>query len=442
MSAVSFRHRVPVWLGASALLLAVVLTAGCNQAPPPKGDKTAEVVVTTPITSDVLDYQDFTGRLDALFTVDVRAHVSGYINEAPFKEGDHVRKGAVLFRIDNRTYKADFDQMEANVKLAIADRNLQEKNAIRARQMFGGRSIGKEEYDTTLAAREKAIANVGSAQAMRDRAKVYLDYTEVVSPLTGRISRRQADPGNLIKADETVLTTVVTDDSVYAYFDVDERTFLDLVNDKAASSPSTPVSDIQLPVLMRLANEEEFTHPGQVNFVDNRLNGNTGTIRMRAIFPNPRGIFKAGLFVRIRLPLGRPYKTFLIPDEALMSDQGRKYIFVVNSENEVVYRPVTLGQALEGLRAIKIPAKDKVGQEGVQAGDRVIISGMQRVRAGQQVKLKLQPPPKQPHSPLRKLMEVARQEQDKETRRQGDKEARRQANDRSGLNNTGQVATK
>jgi RND family efflux transporter MFP subunit len=342
--------------------------------------------------------------------VDVRARVSGYVNEAPFKEGDPVKKGDVIFRIDARTYKADLAQAEANVKLAIADRNLWDKNAARSRQMFGVRSIGKEEYDTTLASREKAQANVGSMEAMRDRAAVYLDYTEVACPLTGRISRRFVDPGNLIKADDTILTTVVCDDSVYAYFDVDERTYLDLVNEKAASSPSTQVNDLHFPVLMRLANEEEFTHPGQVNFVDNRLNGNTGTIRMRAVFPNPRGIFKAGLFVRIRLPLGQPYKTFMIPDEAIMSDQGKKYIFVVNSDNEVVYRPVTLGQALEGLRAIKKAPKGKESEEGIQSGERVIVSGMQRVRAKQQVKVTMKEPSKPPQSPLRKLLEVARAE--------------------------------
>jgi RND family efflux transporter MFP subunit len=317
-----------------------------------------------------------------------------------------------------------------------------DKNVVRGRQMFGARSIGKEEYDTTLANQEKAYANVGAKEASRDRAAVYFHYTDVVSPLTGRISRRYVDPGNLIKADDTILTTVVRDDTVYAYFDVDERTYLELVNDNASSSSGARVDELKLPVLMRLANEEEFKHPGRVNFVDNRLNGNTGTIRLRADFPNPRGIFKAGLFVRIRLPLGRPYKTLLIPDEALMSDQGRKYIFVVNPDNEVVYRRVTLGQALDGLRAIKKATKGKENEEGIQPGERVIISGMQRVRAKQQVKVKLQPPPKEPASPLRKMLEVARQKSDKETRRQGDKETVRQDNKGREANGTGQTATK
>jgi RND family efflux transporter MFP subunit len=207
MSAASSGQRVPVWLGAATLLLAVFLAGGCNQAALPKSEKSTEVIVTTPIRANVLDYQDFTGRLDAMFTVDLRSRVSGYVNEAPFKEGDPVRKGDVLFRIDNRTYKADVDQAEANLKLAIADRNLMEKNVTRGRQMFGMRSIGKEEFDTTMASQEKASASVGSAQAARDRAAVYLDYTDVRSPLDGRISRRFVDPGNLIKADDTMLSS-------------------------------------------------------------------------------------------------------------------------------------------------------------------------------------------------------------------------------------------
>jgi RND family efflux transporter MFP subunit len=408
MSAVSFRHRLR-WLSAAFPLLTLLLVVGCNQAPALKGEKTAEVVVTTPIACDVWDYQDFTGRLDAIATVEIRAHVTGYVNDVPFKEGDHVNKGDVLFRIDDRSYKADFAQAEANLKLAIADRNLMDKNANRSRQMFGVRSIGKEEYDTTMATREKAYASVGAAEAARDRAAVFLDYTQVRSPLTGRISRRFVDPGNLIKADDTILTTVVADDPIYAYFDVDERTYLDLAGEKASYSPSAHVKELNLPVLMRLANEDDFNRQGVVNFVDNRLNGNTGTIRMRAVIHNSDGILKAGLFVRMRLPLRKPYKPFLVPDEALMSDQGQKYIYVVNSDNEVVYRRVTPGQALGKLRVIMKPPKDKEATEGVKAGERVIISGQQRVQAKQQVKVKMQDPPTPPVSPLLKLVEANRQ---------------------------------
>jgi RND family efflux transporter MFP subunit len=382
--------------------LTCVLAAGCNRAAGPRAEKILEVIVTTPITDEVTDYQDFTGRLDSIKTVDIRPRVSGYVTEAPFKEGDVVRQGQLLFQIDPSTYEADLNQAEANLKQAEADRKLQIKNAARAQQLIGNGSISKEEYDLVLANREKAAATVGAMAAARDRAKLFLGYTHVAAPLNGRISRRLVDPGNLVNADNTVLTTIVTEDPMYAYFDVDERTYLELAS-APSTGPSSWFSSLRFPVLMRLANEEEFTQKGDVNFLDNRLNANTGTVRMRGEFQNTTGHLKSGLFVRIRLPLGIPYKTLLIPDEALLSDQGRKYVFVVQKEKDdtgkeverVKYRSVTLGQSIQGLRVIR---------EGIAAGDRVIISGMQRVRPDSVVQAKMQEPPAPPQSSLTKLL--------------------------------------
>jgi len=191
----------------------------------------------------------------------------------------------------------------------------------------------------------------------------------------------------------------VTEDPMYAYFDVDERTYLDLVATTNSTSSSAGgsgwLSALQFPVLMRLANQDEFTEMGHVNFLDNRLNANTGTVRMRGVFHNPTRVLKSGLFVRIRLPLGTPYKTLLIPDEALMSDQGRKYVYVVNDKEEVEYRSVTIGQSIEGLRAIK---------SGLKEGERLIVSGMQRVRTKLKVQVKVQDPPAPPKSSLTRLL--------------------------------------
>jgi RND family efflux transporter MFP subunit len=391
-------HPVPVpgpsagrrrlWFGSSgaALLLAGLLAAGCNHAAPvDKAAKLAEVVVTTPITDTVTDYQDFTGRLDALKTVEIRARVSGYVTQIPFQEGDLVHEGDLLFQIDLRTYQADYNQAVANFKQADAERKVQERNADRVKRLIASNAIGQEEYDLVMGNWEKAIATAGAMEAARDRAKLYLDYTHVTSPVTGRISRRFVDPGNLIKADDTLLTTVVTEDPMYAYFDVDERTFLDLI--ESSPDPGAWTSGRPYPVALRLANEEEFVHTGTVNFVDNRLNGNTGTIRMRGVFANPKRIFKSGLFVRVRLPIGQPYRAILIPDEAILSDQGRKYVYVVNAENKVEYRSVTPGQAIQGLRVIK---------EGVAPGDHIIVEGMQRVRPKAGVHVTTQAPPKPP----------------------------------------------
>jgi RND family efflux transporter MFP subunit len=234
-------------------------------------------------------------------------------------------------------------------------------------------------------------------EAAQDRAGVVVSYAEVLAPLNGRISRRYVDPGNVVKADDTLLTTLVADESVYAYFDVDERTYLDLTGQTTSTSSSARLAELKLPVLMRLANEDDFTHIGYVDFLDNRLNGNTGTIRMRGVFKNPRGTFKSGLFVRIRLPIGSAYKALLIPDEALQSDQGRKYVFVINSEDIVEYRAVKLGQAIQGLRVIK---------EGLKKGERVVVDGMQRARAKDHVEVKMRAPPKPPDFPLGKQLKL------------------------------------
>jgi RND family efflux transporter MFP subunit len=424
------------WWGGAALL--AVLLTGCGPKAQPKAAKMVEVTVTTPITDEVLDSQDFTGRLDAFRTVDIRARVQGYVDKAPFKEGDLVRKGDVLFEIDPRPYQTDLAQAEANLKLAKADRRLQDLNAGRARTMIRARSIGREEYDQILATRDKSIESVRSMTATRDRAALYLSFTKVIAPVSGRISRRNVDPGNLIKADDTLLTTIVADDRVYAYFDVDERTYLDLVGEKPSASSSDQIKDLKLPVRIRLANaggdpavgnkagqqgvvilDEEFTHTGHVDFVDNRLNGNTGTIRMRAVIENPRHTLKSGLFVRVRLPIGKPYRALLVNDEALLSDQARKYVYVVKTVTEekdgskekkdvVEYRFVKLGQAIGNkpvLRVIKA-AKRKDGKivEGLEPGERVVITNQQRVRRGLAVRVKMKAPPVPPRSPWRKLL--------------------------------------
>jgi RND family efflux transporter MFP subunit len=346
-------------------LLLACLAIGCDKAPVAKGSKNPRVIVTKPIVDTVLDYQDFTGRMEAVKMVEIRARVSGYVTMAPGKEkgvvqeGEVVQKGDLLFQIDVRPYQADLNLAEANLKVALADRDLQRKNAERARTLLPSNAISKEEHDTVLAAKDKSEATVGAMEAAKERAQLYLDYTRVTAPVTGRISRRFIDPGNLINADSTVLTTIVTEDPMYAYFDVDERTYLDLL---AAVSPGQGAWGLTLPVTMRLANEQEFDRVGTVDFVDNRVIANTGTVRMRGQFKNPTGILKAGLFTRIRLPLGYPYKAIVIPDEAILSDQERKYVWVVNAKNEVEYRSVKLGQSLRDLRVIRTPDPGRDGK--------------------------------------------------------------------------------
>jgi multidrug efflux system membrane fusion protein len=253
---------------------------------------------------------------------------------------------------------------------------------------------------------EKSAAAVGAAEAAKERAKLYLDYTRVVAPFSGRISRQNVDPGNLVIADNTVLTTIVSEDQMHAYFDVDERTFLEL----EATAMSSDLSSVgnKLPVLMRLANEQDFERIGTVDFVDNRVIATTGTVRMRGVFDNPGGHLKAGLFVRIRLPISSAYQAILIPDEAVQSDQDRKYVWVVNDRNEVQYRPVKVGQAVGALRAVLSAAQGKEGKEGLAIGDQIIVSGMQRVRNGTVVEAEMQAAPAVPQIPLVRALATRR----------------------------------
>jgi RND family efflux transporter MFP subunit len=405
---------------------------GCNQAKPAaQAAKAIDVIVTKPVTGEVTDYQDFTGRLDAIKTVDIRARVSGYVIDVPFKEGDRVEAGHVLFRIDPRPYKAAFASNEAQVaaceaQIAVTESNLQLAKITLERARAAGTASTALEIDQDVsqakvakANLELAKANLGKARADLETARLNCEWTTVTAPISGRISRRNVDPGNLVNADNTALTTIVTEDPVYAYFDVDERTYLDLLETAAptTSSPTTApqavaaaaagqpsaspillasaVASKTFPVLIRLANQTEFTQSGSINFIDNRVNSTTGTIRMRGLFENSKGNLKAGLFARVRLPIGSPYKAILVPDEALLSDQGRKYVYVVNGENKVEYRSVKIGQEIQGLRVIK---------EGLGQGDRVIISGMQRVRPDVTVAAKMQEPPKAPRSILVELL--------------------------------------
>jgi RND family efflux transporter MFP subunit len=397
------RKRGLLYLGGGFLALTLLALMGCDHGPPTKTAKNPKVIVTSPITDTVMDYQDFTGRLEAIKTVDLRARVSGQITDVSFKEGEFVKEGDLLFQIDVRQFQAELNQAEANLKVGIAERNFQLSDVNRARKSMASNAISREDYDTKVAAYEKAIATVGALEAARDKASLYLSYTKVTAPISGRISRRYVDPGNVILGDNTILTTIVTEADMYAYFDVDERTYLDLLALIAPGKKSW-YEGLKTPVMMRLANEEDFEKIGDVDFVDNRVAATTGTVRMRGVFKNERHQLKAGLFVRIRLPIGTAYPALLIPDEAIQSDQERKYVWVVNSQGEAEYRSVNLGLAVKELRVIRPPTSGKDGKEGLTPSDRVIVSGMQRVRNGVQVDVVTQAPPPPPQMRLVKLL--------------------------------------
>jgi RND family efflux transporter MFP subunit len=367
------RWRLGVWGWVAVVGLALLVSGGCTKQPAPTPSvKPPDVVVARPLVRTVTDYEDFTGRTEAYRTIEVRARVSGYLNKVNFVEGSEVKKGEVLFEIDPRLFEAQLQRANAVLNQAQAHLRRLDQDLDRATSLLPRNAISREEYDKIAGDRSEAAAAVSVAKASVEAAKLNLAYTKVVAPISGRISRRLLDPGNLIKADETVLTSIVSDDPIYAYFDIDERTLLRLRR-MVRQTQAIFVRKQNVPVMLGLSDEEGFPHVGKIDFSDNRLDPMTGTLRVRGVFDNPQHLLSPGLFVRIRLPIGHPYEAILIAEQALGTDQGQKFVYVVNEQNEVEYRRVQVGSVFDGLRVIT---------EGLSKDERVIISGLQRARAG------------------------------------------------------------
>jgi RND family efflux transporter MFP subunit len=367
-----------------AVVLALVSGCGRQQqvAPPPP-----EVSTLQPVVKEVTEWDDFTGRLEPIKSVEVRARVSGWLDSIHFKDGQMVKAGDLLFVIDPRPYEAEAERTRAELKRAEAQRNLGLQNFQRAEKLVGGSVIAQEQFDTRRNEYEIAAANVLEAQAAAKAAELNLEFTQVKAPIDGRISRRYADEGNFITGgsdQSTLLTTIVPFNPLYATFDADERlvlkyTRLDLSGQRQSSREAAN------PVRIALADEREFSHEGKMDFVDNRLDSETGTLRARALIDNPDGLLTPGLFVRVQLKGRGPYSALLIPDEAIGTDQSKRFVMVVDKEGLAQRRFVTPGRLYEGLRAV---------EEGLTPEDRVIVSGLMRVRPGMPVKVKEAPPAK------------------------------------------------
>jgi RND family efflux transporter MFP subunit len=362
------------------LSLCLALT-GCGHspgqsAPPPQ---TPEVEVSLPVTREVTDYEDFPGRTEAIKMVEVRARASGYLEKWNFKEGDDVKEGDLLFEIDSRPYEAELARAEGNVVQSEGRLTRLEADFARAKTLLPKGAIGQEDYDRIAGDRTEAVGAVKVARANRELARQNLGYCRVVAPFSGRISRRSIDPGNLVKADETVLTVIVAQDPIYAYFDPDERTTLRLKRliHEGKVKWST---DGGLPVLLGLADEEGFPRKGAIDFGDNRVDPDTGTWRLRGLFRNADNALTPGLFVRIRLPIGRPYQATLVAEQALSTDQGRRFVYVIDDAGKAKSMPVKVGRVHHGLRVIT---------DGLAPTQRVVVNGLQYVRDGAVVVPKL-----------------------------------------------------
>jgi RND family efflux transporter MFP subunit len=374
------RYSSGAWL---LLLFALPIVVGCERtqaqsgapaAPPPP-----EVMVSVPVTQEVTDYEDFPGRLEAVNSIDPRARVTGYLEKANFREGDDVKKGDVLFEIDPRPYQAEVNRARANLVLAQAHLDRLNADLRRGQNLLPKGGISREEFDKMAGDRAEASAAVGVAQAALDLAELNLGFTKVRAPISGRISRRFIDPGNLVKADETILTSIVSLDPIYAYFDLDERNTLRaqrLIRDKKINW----CKDAGLPVLLGLPDEDGFSQQGTINFTDNRIDPDTGTWRLRGLFANKDHLLSPGLFVRMRLPVGDPFSALLIAEQALGTDQGQKYVYVVDDTSKVNYRAVKAGKLHNGLRVIS---------EGLAPGEKIVVRGLQRIRPGIEVNAQL-----------------------------------------------------
>jgi RND family efflux transporter MFP subunit len=353
-----------VWLSCAWLVLAG--RAAVSAAEPP------EVRVSLPVARQVADVADFTGRADAAARVELRARVSGYLVKVLFKDGADVKEGDVLFDIDPRPYQAELDKAEARLTLSVSRLKRAEADLKRAKALLANRAISQEEFDRFAADRDEAEAAVGGARADREAARLTLGFTKVTAPIAGRIGRRLLDAGNVVKADDTALATLVTQDPLYACFDIDEAT---LVRVRKAVQEGKLKGAVL--VTVGLAGEEGFPHQGLVDFVDNHVDPATGTVHARVVLPNADGLLSPGMFARVRLPVGGPYPSLLVPQAAVASDQGRKYVYVVNGQDVVESRTVTLGPREGELVAVK---------EGLKAGDRVVVGGLHGLRPGMAVR--------------------------------------------------------
>ncbi|HEX4130870.1 MAG TPA: efflux RND transporter periplasmic adaptor subunit [Pirellulales bacterium] len=386
----SYRALVSLIL---AIMPALAAGAGCHKQAPAATDTNQPPVVTVakPIERVVTDYVDFTGRTDAVASVDVRARVTGYIVQMPFKEGSEVKVGDLLFEIDPRPYQAQYDHSaavvannEASLKLAIAN-NVRARNLARTPN-----AISQQDLDTYQATEEQARATLADSQAQLETARLNLDWTRVTSPINGQVSRYYLTIGNLVTQDQTLLTTVVALDPIYAYFDIDEGTILRVKKLILAGKQSTVRESDSIPIYMALQGEHGFPYTGKLNFVNNRIDPTTGTITVRAVFANPilaHGVrqFNAGMFVRVHLPLGQPTQALLVADQAIGTDQSLKFVYTVDEQNKVQYRRVTPGMLeSDGLRVV---------DEGLRPDDRVVIAGLQLIRPGQGVQVEEVPMP-------------------------------------------------
>lgn len=372
----------PVTFRILAVIAPMLFLAGCGRSgtssperpapPPPK------VTVTTPEIRRIIDWDLFTGRLASPETVEIRARVAGYLEEVHFTEGAEVKEDDLLFSIDPRPYQAIVDRMEARVTSAKSRAELTAKELANVEELQTNGAISAEDYERRAKAASDAEGLLRAAEAELRAAKLDLEFTEIRSPINGRVSDARVTKGNLVTSegrDSTLLTTVVSLDPIYCMIEVDERSVLKYRQlHREGKRVSAQFGRVEAE--MELAHETGFPHKGHIDFVDNQLDPATGTIRARAVFPNPDKLMAPGFFARVRVPGSGEYEAALVPDRSIVDDQGTSHVWVVDAENQIAYRKVSTGPLLDGLRIVR---------EGLSAGERIVVDGVMAVRDGMKV---------------------------------------------------------
>lgn len=363
---------------------ALLLLAGCGgggesgmpqQGAPP-------VTVSAPLVQDVVDWDEFVGRFEAIDNVEVRPRASGYLQGVHFRDGEFVRKGQLLFTIDPRQAQAAVAQAAAQVAQARATLANAKTELARSQALAAQRAASQEEVEARQAAVRSGAAQLAAAEAGLRARRLDLGFTRVTAPISGRISERRVDPGNSVTADQTVLTTIVSENPLHFVFQGSEALLLKYQRNDAGVRPGAPVR-------VKLSDETEFAHAGKLDFIDNAIDAGAGTVRARAVIPNPNGFLKPGMFGNLRLESSQPYPAMLVPDTAVMADAARQIVYVVGKDGTVAAKPVQTGPLRGNLRVIR---------SGIARDDRVIIGGIQRARPGQKVtpqpgKIEAQPAP-------------------------------------------------
>ena len=374
------------WRRSACIIGSVLFLAGCAQgvSEPPKPPP-PEVTTSRPVSRKVTDYFEFPGQTEAVGDVEIRARVTGYLMKVNFVDGQNVKKGELLYEIDPRPYEAALDRAKGDLVRLLALADKAKADLARSERLRPSGAVSQDEYEQHVANLAVQRASIQSAEAAIRDAELNLEFTKITSPIDGRVSRTRITEGNLVQpgaGDATLLTTVVTINPIYVYFNIDEHVLLqyqEMALKTGQELHPKILKDLRLPVEIGLANETGFPHAGILDFADNKIDRNTGTLRTRGVFDNPKEYLTPGLFVRVRTPFGAPHQALLVGERAIGTDQRQKYLLTVNKEDVVEYRRVKVGRLLDGMRVI---------ESGLSPDDLVIVNGLQRARPGSTVQPK------------------------------------------------------